>query len=294
MQCRVVHAAPAELGISGETPEFHALAMPRNVRGEIYDLSISSRRLSGDRFVRVYVPAAALAEGAPLPVILVNDGHKAFEPARAAAIGSAPWEQRGTLQLHRIMDGLTCGGEIRPAMVVAVSVHAASRGNEFVPCRTRLDSTEFGGQGEEYLDLLEHDILPALSTARPGVRVSTDPTERLLLGTSLGGFAALYGALTRPAVFGGAIALSPSAWVDDGLLSRVVGERGGIPGTVAVDIGASEAPHNRGYCDTLFGALRGAAVVGGGRVSAQIVPGHHNEDSWRGRLPDLLRFVLGR
>jgi len=294
MQCRVDHAAPAQLGISGETPEFHALAMPRTMRGEIYDLSIPSRRLSGDRFVRVYVPAEALVGGAPLPVILVNDGHKAFEPARAAANGIAPWEQRGTLQLHRIMDGMTCGGEIRPALVVAVSVHGASRGNEFVPCRTRLDTTEFGGRGEEYLDLLEHDILPALSTTLPGVRVSTDPTERVLLGTSLGGFAALYGGLTRPAVFGVAIALSPSAWVDDGLLARIVARRGGNSGTVAVDIGAEEAPHNRGYCETLFAALHGAAAVGGGRVSAHVVPGHHNEDSWRQRLPDLLRFVLGR
>ncbi|NTV80798.1 MAG: hypothetical protein HGA24_05170, partial [Candidatus Aminicenantes bacterium] len=49
--------------------------------------------------------------------------------------------------------------------------------------------------------------------------------DHVLLGTSIGGVSALYGALTRPSVFGGAIALSPSAWVGDGFLTRLARER---------------------------------------------------------------------
>lgn len=293
MPCHTPHTAPAELGFADSAPEFHGLAMPRELRGEISDAFVPSRRLSGDRFVRVYAPGSALRGTEPLPVVIVNDGHKAFEPARSTASGVAPWSQNGTLQLHRIMDGLTCTGEIRPAIVVAVSVHAASRGNEFVPHPTELEGRPFGGRGEEYLDLIEHDVLPYIPAIVQGVAVSQSPADRLIVGTSLGGFAALYGALTRPHVFGGAVALSPSAWVDDGFLRRLVVEKGVSGGVFALDIGADEAPYNQSHCVELFKALEGAVSNGGGRVSAEVVVGRHHEDSWRGRIPSLLRFVIG-
>ena len=44
-----------------------------------------------------------------------DDGHKAFEPHDHHAV--SPWQQTGTLQLHRVMDGLLCEGKVRPAIV---------------------------------------------------------------------------------------------------------------------------------------------------------------------------------
>lgn len=297
MACRSPHDTPPELVGRTERAELHALAMPRHLRGEIDDVLLDGERLPGMRMLRIYVPAAELRGEAPLPLLLVNDGHKAFEPANHQRV--APWQQAGTLQLHRVMDGLLCQGAVRPAVVVAIATHASSRADQYVPVRARLGSTGFGGLGDVYLDLLEHEVLPAIRRRLHDVPLAETASARILCGTSIGGVSALYGALTRPGTFGGALALSPSAWVDDGFLTRLVQQRGIGNARIAADIGAGERVPIREHCLRLFGALRDhaatapGAAAAAGAVFADEVPGVHNEDSWRERLPRLLQHLLG-
>jgi len=287
MQCSRPHDQPPELLGLPPRAELHALGMPREWRGEIDDVLLESRRLPGMRMLRIYVPAPELRGHAPLPVLLVNDGHKAFEPSNHQRV--APWQHSGTLQLHRVMDGLLCGGAVRPAVVVAIGTHASSRADQYVPVRTRFGPTDFGGGGDAYLDLIEHEVLPAVQARLRTIALSTAAADRVLCGSSIGGVSALYGALVRPDVFGGAVALSPSAWVDDGFLLRLVQERGIASPRIATDIGADERQPIRTHCNELFSALRTAS---GGRALATEVDGHHNEDSWRARLPRLLQHVF--
>lgn len=289
MACRLDHDQPSLLDGLPDRPEFHALAMPRHGRGDIADALLDCHRLPGMRMLRIYVPAPAMRGHRPLPVLLVNDGHKAFEPHDHARV--PPWQQKGTLQLHRLMDGMLCAGVLRPAVVVAIATHASSRADHYVPMRTHFGSSEFGGHGDTYLDLLEHEVLGALRHRLPGVHLSDAPQDRVLVGSSIGGFAALYGALRRPHVFGGAIALSPSAWIDDGWLTRLAQDAPDL-GTarIAADVGNGERQPIRDHCRALFAAL---SQRGGGNVLAEEVEGIHNEDSWRARLPRLLSHVLG-
>lgn len=288
MSCRIPHAPPSELGVHDARPELHALAMPQSGRGEIDSLLLETRRLPGVRQLRVYVPAPGLRGDRPLPVVLVNDGHKAFEPSNHHAVSAL--HQTGTLQLHRVLDGLLCVGALRPAVVVAVGVHASSRADQYVPMRTSLGELDFGGLGDTYLDLLEHEVLPAVRELLGPLPLSDAPQDRVLLGTSIGGVSALYGALTRPEVFGAAVAPSPSAWVDGGFLTRLVREGAHVGARIATDIGRRERPVIREHCRALFGAL---SERGGDRVLASEVEGVHDEDSWRARLPRLLAHVLG-
>lgn len=288
MGCRIAHETPDLLADLPPKPEFHALAMPRSGRGEIDDVLLECRRLPGLRMLRVYMPAPELRGEGPLPVVLINDGHKAFEPANHRVV--SPLQQSGTLQVHRLMDGLSCAGAVRPAVVVAIGVHASTRADQFVPIRTRLGNVAFGGDGETYLDVLEHEVLPAVRERLRGLELSEAAEDRVLLGTSIGAVSALYGAMTRPEVWGNAIALSPSAWVDDGFLTRVALARGAPRARIAADIGHAEKTVIREHCRQLFEALGGA---GNGHILAEVVDGVHNEDSWRARLPRLLQHVLG-
>lgn len=289
MACRISHDLPTELQALAPRPELHALAMPRNGRGEIDDVLLDCERLPGMRMLRIYVPAAELRGERPLPVILVNDGHKAFEPANHRTVPA--WQQSGTLQLHRVMDGLLCEHAVRPAIVVAIATHSGSRADQYVPVRTNFGNASFGGFGDVYLDLLEHEVLPAVERRLRGIVVSHAAADRVLLGSSIGGVSALYGALTRPGVFGGAIALSPSAWVDDGFLLRTALAHDTVHARIGADIGDGERPPIREHCNRLFDVL---GTRGGERVTASEVSGVHNEDSWRQRLPRLLQHVLGR
>ena len=288
MACRISHDVPSELQALAPRPELHALAMPRTSRGEIDDVLLDCTRLPGLRMLRIYVPAPDLRSGKPLPVLLVNDGHKAFEPANHRSV--PPWQQSGTLQLHRVMDGLLCERAVRPAIVVAIATHAGSRADQYVPVRTQFGTSAFGGFGDAYLDLLEHEVLPAVESRLRGIAVSRAAADRVLVGTSIGGVSALYGAMARPFVFGNAVALSPSAWVDDGFLTRMAAENGTVHARIAADIGDGERPPIREHCHRLFGAL---TARGADRVMASEVSGLHNEDSWRQRVPRLLQHVLG-
>jgi len=288
MACRISHDVPSELQALAPRPELHALAMPRSGRGEIDDVLIDCERLPGMRMLRIYVPAADLRGEAPLPILLVNDGHKAFEPANHRSV--PPWQQTGTLQFHRVMDGLLCEHAVRPAIVVAVATHAGTRADHYVPVRSEFGATTFGGAGDVYLDLLEHEVLPAVAARLRGIPLSHAAADRVLVGASIGGVSALWGAMTRPDVFGGAIALSPSAWIDDGFLLRTAVANDQVRARIATDIGDGERAPIRDHCRRLFEAL---AARGGERVVANEVAGVHNEDSWRQRLPRLLQHVLG-
>lgn len=288
MACRIPHDLPGSLAGLAPRPEFHALAMPRDARGEIDNMLLESHRLPGLRMLRIYVPAAQFRDQRPLPVLLVNDGHKAFEPANHAVVPA--WQQSGTMQMHRLMDGLLCLGEVRPAVIVAIATHASSRADQYVPLRTHHGDVQFGGLGDAYLDLLEHEVLPAVQRRLPHVPLANGAADRVLVGASIGAVSALYGVLSRPRVWGGAIALSPSAWVDDGFLLRLVRANGQVEGRIAADIGDAERTPIREHCRQLFEVL---AERGGHRVSATEVGGVHNEDSWRARLPRLLQHVLG-
>lgn len=290
MTCRIDHASLHEmvpdLARAAAGPELHALAMPREGRGEIDDVLLECRRLPGMRLLRIYVPAPALRGTEPLPVVLCNDGHKVFEPANHRRVPA--WQQGGTLQLHRLMDGMLCAGALRPAVVVAIATHSGSRADHYVPVRARLGEREFGGHGDAYVDLLEHEVLPAVQRRLANVPLSTRAEHRVLLGASIGGLAAIYGALSRPEVFGAAVALSPSVWVDDGFLTRLVRERERVDAVIAADVGDRERPGIREHCGELFAALHERSE----RASAAEVDGRHDEDSWRARLPALLQHVL--
>lgn len=291
MVCAVQHEMMSFPGVDGTRPELHGLMMPRHARGEIHDRIVESKALGMQRMVRVYLPGEQFLKS-QLPLLIVNDGHKAFEPAEQRAGKSPVWEQRGTLQLHRMMDGLICEEKIAPSAVVAIGPRASSRLDDFVPHRTSLNGTEFGGGGERYLDFIERDLLPFVVREFPTISFGDKPSDRIVVGTSVGGFSALYAALSRPHVFGAAVACSASFWVDDGFLTRYVGERGKQPVTLAFNIGNEEAPHNIGHTKAFKEALCTAGWTFGADLYFSEVLGRHDEDSWRARIPGLLENVI--
>ncbi len=134
-------------------------------------------------------------------------------------------------------------------------------------------------------------MLPAVEARLRAITVSRAAADRVLLGSSIGGVSARFGAITRPDVFDGAIALSPSAWVDDGFLSRAAQTAGPLRAQIGADIGDGERAPIHAHCHCLFEVL---TARGEGRVLADEVSGSHNEDSWRQRLPRLLQQLLGR
>ncbi len=64
------------------------------------------------------------------------------------------------------------------------------------------------GEADHYHDFLENELMPYIED-----QFSVDPSQRILMGHSLGGLSAVYGLLRKPgSPFTGIVAISPSLW----------------------------------------------------------------------------------
>jgi enterochelin esterase family protein len=145
-------------------------------------------------------------------------------------------------------------------------------------------------QGIEGLGRLLADAIIPFIESRYAVRNSAP--FRAICGASGGGAASLAVALSRPDLFGGAAAQSPTADLTSQavatLLAQAV-ERGQALPRFYIDVGRYEQAESiesvHGLCATL--------IEGGASVAYQEFAGDHSFLGWRATLPDALRFHLG-
>lgn len=139
---------------------------------------LQSSRLGNTRTITLWQPPDAdLSE--PLPVVVLLDGEDMLNAIDAPGIVSAITRD------HR---------PIRVALVHNAT--EVSRHTEY-PCNPI------------FADFVAEDLWPAL---RHEIAVPSRSEDRLVGGFSYGGLAALWLALSRPDLFGGVVALSPSMW----------------------------------------------------------------------------------
>lgn len=95
------------------------------------------------------------------------------------------------------------------------------------------------GHAAEFLNVLETEIIPFVERT-----YRADPSSRALVGSSFGGLFALYTAFTRPALFQGIVASSPSLWWRDeyilGLARDPATTRAGLDARMFVSWGSGD------------------------------------------------------
>ena len=222
------------------------------------------------RLVRVHVPKRAAAADRPLLVLF--DGQNVFDDAPSFSGG---WHT------HEVVDRLT--RRSNPPVVVAVDHGYEHRITELSPFPVSGHAPAI----ESFLHWIADWLLPRL---RADLSIATDRRRVIVGGSSMGGLASLYALLRRPDVFGGALSMSPSLWVGNGALLRLLSEVAFAPGSrVYVDAGRHEAGGK------VLGSVAelGRIVKTHPHVDLRVVAdprGHHRESSWRRRLPSALRY----
>jgi len=232
------------------------------------------------RNVRIYEPAffaerADSASAVDRPLLLLFDGQNVFDDAPSFAGG---WHA------HRAVDRLA--KTVVPPVVVGVDHGHEHRIEELSPF-------SFGGREarlEGFLNWITSWLLPKL---RREHGLTSDPRRVIVGGSSMGGLAALYAALRMPAVFGGAIVMSPSLFVGRGAIFEWARKNGGQAASrIYLDAGAREAGGRM-----LAATERMAEVLGQmGRIDLRFRAdprGEHRESDWRRRLLPALRFHFG-
>lgn len=260
---------------------------------------LSTPHLDRARTVRARLPAGfTRSAGASMRTLLMHDGQNVFDPG--AFFGG--WQLDVALE----------GGAYDDVVVIAVD-NAPDRFDAYTHVADEIEAGggAIGGRADDYLALLDEDVLP-WARARYGVRALGD--DLAVAGSSLGGLVTLYWALTHDGDAGCVMALSStlgwgafgaSATGADALVRRW-SELGHGGTAIYLDSGGSvtgacgdgdgdgvheDADQSDNYCTTL--QLRDTLLAAGYTSGADLFyawepSAPHNEAAWRARIPGAL------
>ncbi len=142
---------------------------------------------------------------------------------------------------------------------------------------------------EQVISFLADELVPWLDER---YATSSDPTDRVVGGASVGATIGLAAALERPDVFGRVLAQSPvplSIGGDVPMLLARNAERGIAPPHCYIDVGRYEPALIVEHVQSVCAAL----LASHARVSYQEFAGDHSFVGWRTTLADALRFHFG-
>jgi predicted alpha/beta superfamily hydrolase len=247
-------------------------------RGDTVVGDVRVLRGGGERDLFAYLPPSH-GTGTRFPVVYMFDGQNLFDDATAHS--GVEWRVDETME-ELAREGLE-------AIVVGIP---AAPGDE---------------RGVEYSgDKAAQHLGFVADTVRPLVEASFDVDARReatgIAGSSLGGVASLHAVYTRPETFGFAGVFSPAFWWtgDDRWFELV--ERTPAPvARIYLDVGGAEMPEDeltrRRYVEgfeRMAGLLRRQGFDDRSLRTVLDRGGAHHETDWARRLPDALRFLLGR
>ncbi|HBL29388.1 MAG TPA: alpha/beta hydrolase, partial [Acidobacteria bacterium] len=230
------------------------------------------------RHLRIYLPRDYTPERT-WQALYLFDGQNVFGDEGAFSGG---W------YVHEAAEGLA--RTLRPVPVVIGIDHGAEeRIHELNPYV--LDG--IAGRLPAFAAWITGTLQPALGAE---LHLADPPAGALIGGSSMGGLAALWTHIHHPEAFRGALAMSPSIWIDHQRLFDDLAEQP-MPelSRIYLDAGAKEG---RGSFLPLVASLaQELAARGWGRDQLLWRPdarGVHNEAAWRRRLPMALRFLMRR
>lgn len=239
------------------------------------------------RDVLVWLPPGHDADSTRrLPVIYFHDGQNVFDGATSFLPGRE-WRADETA------DRLVRSGAVPPFIIVAVA-NTPARMSEYTSAS---DARHGGGGSGAYFRFLDEELRPFIERT---YRTRTDAAGNGVVGSSLGGLAALELGLSRPDRFGLVGCMSPSVGWSDSAIMRRVRREPHTPLRIWLDMGTEEGgAATDGVREPVrqARALRDALVSRGWREGAdlhyeEVSGAAHHEDAWSARLDRILTWLL--
>jgi predicted alpha/beta superfamily hydrolase len=250
---------------------------------------VPSVYLGTSRTITVWGPARALqGRSGPYPVLYLNDGQNLFDPARAFA--GTTWG------VGRAVARLVRSRRIPPMLIVGIDHGGSRRSREYLPVEDHRNPEARKPLGREYAEFVTRELLPFIARAYP---VARGPAHTGFGGSSYGGVAALYTALTNPGVFGRLLIESPSLYVGHGYVLGRARRATRWPSRVYLGVGTAETSRADWNEETVANVKKLEAILrraglGGRRLRVRIAEGEtHSEAAWAARFPDALSYLFG-
>ncbi len=206
--------APVALDVTSDADVPHGALTMRRLHSAI---------LENTRRIWIYTPPGYHPDDEPYPVAILFDG----------------FTYTSDIPVPTIMDNFVASGQLAPMVVLMVCNLSYEARERELPCYP------------PFVRFLTEELLPWAHTQ---VAITHDPAATIVGGSSDGGLAAIYAALTRPDVFGNVLAQSPSVyWTppddpDFEWVSRYLVDLPQRPVRFYVDVGRFENNLRRTVC----------------------------------------------
>ena len=291
---------------------FPAAAQPV-ASGRIEQFRAFPSRHVDPRNVSVWLPDDYDPNGAPYAVIYMQDGQNLFDSA--TSYGGTAWG------VDQVLSRLLGAAHLRRTIVVGIW-NTPKRLREYMPARvferlpedyrTRLADLYSGEPlSNAYLAFMVRELKPFIDRR---YHTSRKARDTLAMGSSMGGLISLYAMTEYPGVFGGAACLSshwplflpdgnaqmPNADIENvsSAFAGYLRARLPRPGTHRLWFDHGDQTLDRFYAPFQQRVDRVVAAKGwvrGRDFESKFFAGAaHNEQAWRARLDQPLRFLLGR
>ena len=279
---------PTETDRSGVTP---GVIRAQGATGDLRLHEFRSRIFRNTRFLRVWLPPGyddPANAGLRYPVLYLNDGQNLFESA--ASFTGVEW------QVDETADRLIREGVVPPMIIVGIDNSGKDRFREYMPHRS-LQSRLLRVHGTRYPSFLFKEVIPFIARS---YRVTSDPANTGLGGSSLGALIALYTALVRPDVIGRLLLESPSLWASNRQIIRLSRHIKRWPKRIFLATGTAEAgraDRDQSMVDDVreLAAILRRAGLDDTRLRLVVDDGaSHHESAWARRFPEAITFLFGR
>lgn len=264
-----------------------------NVLREFY-----SPQLSNTRDILVWLPPGYHENEKRFPVIYMHDGQNLFDE-KTSYVGE--WEVDETM-IELSKEGLE-------AIVVGIPNSGERRFFEYNPYESMLED-DHRGQGQEYLRFIIDTLKPRIDR---DFHTLPESAATGIAGSSMGGLISLYALLAYPEVFGFCGCLSTAFWFGNFGLHQTIRTRSRGIGKIYLDVGGREGETFGDLPEPWRSIVRDPdeAYVQGVRSLRDLLldqgyeagrslmyveepEGIHRESAWARRLPEALRFLLGK
>jgi predicted alpha/beta superfamily hydrolase len=272
------------------------------LRVETFESSIYGDR----RTVRIWLPSEYEAPEnveKRYPVLYMFDGQTLFDTCTA-------FKNEQELEVDETLTRLIAEKKVRPLIVVGID-SSGRRSHEYRPFKdTVADPTAPEPIGKDLPAFVVNEVMRHVSAR---YRVTADPTETGIGGTSLGAVAALYVLLNRSDRFGIGLIESATLPLGNGQLLRDTAFLARGPDRIYIGVGSTElavpdgekfaaqlrmplSVANPGFVkmsETLASHFK-AAYINRPEVTLVVEPnGNHTSASWARRLPNALTVLYG-